>query len=327
MTLLTADLVDPTGYGRVIVKARQGRSQRDRRRKIRHPCAEENPRNQLRLLRFSVPSPMRIIDELSTANAHDEYYLTDMAASCEGAARRSSSSRPRRDRGSRQQHARRTCRHRRPVCASPNASALMAEGVTIFFPQTCVIDSDVEIGADTVIEPFVQLLGKTRVGADCRIGSYSVITIPNSATTSPFNPATIMDDSRSRRRRHPRPVFAPAARQRYRRRRASSAISSRPRKSAGQRLQGQPPHLPRRRRHRRRRQRRRRHHHLQLRRRNKAQNHHRRWRFCGQRHTLVAPVRIGKGAYVGAASCITDDVPADALALGRGPPDRKGRLG
>ena len=39
--------------------------------------------------------------------------------------------------------------------------------------------------------------------------------------------------------------------------------------------------------------------------------------FIGSDATLVAPVRIGKGAYVGAASCITDDVPADSLALGR----------
>jgi bifunctional UDP-N-acetylglucosamine pyrophosphorylase/glucosamine-1-phosphate N-acetyltransferase len=31
----------------------------------------------------------------------------------------------------------------------------------------------------------------------------------------------------------------------------------------------------------------------------------------------VAPVKIGRGAYVAAASCITEDVPADALALGR----------
>ena len=38
----------------------------------------------------------------------------------------------------------------------------------------------------------------------------------------------------------------------------------------------------------------------------------------GSDSTLVAPVRIGKGAYVGAASCITEDVPADALAIGRG---------
>ena len=39
--------------------------------------------------------------------------------------------------------------------------------------------------------------------------------------------------------------------------------------------------------------------------------------FVGSDSTLVAPVKIGKGAYVGAASCITDDVPEDALALGR----------
>ena len=39
--------------------------------------------------------------------------------------------------------------------------------------------------------------------------------------------------------------------------------------------------------------------------------------FVGSDATLVAPVKLGKGSYVGAASCITDDVPADSLALGR----------
>jgi bifunctional UDP-N-acetylglucosamine pyrophosphorylase/glucosamine-1-phosphate N-acetyltransferase len=39
--------------------------------------------------------------------------------------------------------------------------------------------------------------------------------------------------------------------------------------------------------------------------------------FIGSDSTLVAPVRVGKGAYVAAASCITEDVPDDALALGR----------
>ena len=39
--------------------------------------------------------------------------------------------------------------------------------------------------------------------------------------------------------------------------------------------------------------------------------------FVGSDSTLVAPVKLGKGSYVGAASCITDDVPADSLGLGR----------
>jgi len=39
--------------------------------------------------------------------------------------------------------------------------------------------------------------------------------------------------------------------------------------------------------------------------------------FVGSDSTLVAPIKIGARAYVGAASCITEDVPEDSLALGR----------
>jgi len=52
---------------------------------------------------------------------------------------------------------------------------LMASGVTIFRPETCVIDADVEVEPNTVIEPFVQLLGGTRIGAESHIRSYTVI--------------------------------------------------------------------------------------------------------------------------------------------------------
>jgi len=41
--------------------------------------------------------------------------------------------------------------------------------------------------------------------------------------------------------------------------------------------------------------------------------------FIGSDSQLVAPVRIGAGAYVGAGSTITKDVPADALAVSRTP--------
>jgi bifunctional UDP-N-acetylglucosamine pyrophosphorylase/glucosamine-1-phosphate N-acetyltransferase len=39
--------------------------------------------------------------------------------------------------------------------------------------------------------------------------------------------------------------------------------------------------------------------------------------FVGSDSTLVAPISVGEGAYIAAGSCITEDVPADALALGR----------
>jgi bifunctional UDP-N-acetylglucosamine pyrophosphorylase/glucosamine-1-phosphate N-acetyltransferase len=45
--------------------------------------------------------------------------------------------------------------------------------------------------------------------------------------------------------------------------------------------------------------------------------------FIGSDSQLIAPVRIGAGAYVAAGSSITKDVPADALAVARAPQDNK----
>src|SRR5947207_2470649 len=73
---------------------------------------------------------------------------------------------------------------------------LMAEGVTIFNPASCVIDSDVEIEADTTIEPFVQLLGKTRIGSDCRIRSYSVLQNSTIGDGVIIRPGCVLDDAR-----------------------------------------------------------------------------------------------------------------------------------
>jgi bifunctional UDP-N-acetylglucosamine pyrophosphorylase/glucosamine-1-phosphate N-acetyltransferase len=55
------------------------------------------------------------------------------------------------------------------------AKRLMDQGVTIFRPDTCVLDAEVEIAAGTVIEPYVQLLGLTKIGAECLIRSYTVL--------------------------------------------------------------------------------------------------------------------------------------------------------
>ena len=44
---------------------------------------------------------------------------------------------------------------------------LMRQGVTLIDPDTTYIDIDVKVGSDTVIEPGVQLKGKTEIGADC----------------------------------------------------------------------------------------------------------------------------------------------------------------
>jgi bifunctional UDP-N-acetylglucosamine pyrophosphorylase/glucosamine-1-phosphate N-acetyltransferase len=40
--------------------------------------------------------------------------------------------------------------------------------------------------------------------------------------------------------------------------------------------------------------------------------------FIGSDSQLIAPVRVGKGAYVAAGSSISEDVPPDSLAIARG---------
>ncbi len=57
-----------------------------------------------------------------------------------------------------------------------NAEKHMLEGVTIVDPENTYIDSEVEIGQDTIIQPFTIIKGKTVIGKECNIGPGSVIS-------------------------------------------------------------------------------------------------------------------------------------------------------
>jgi bifunctional UDP-N-acetylglucosamine pyrophosphorylase / glucosamine-1-phosphate N-acetyltransferase len=53
---------------------------------------------------------------------------------------------------------------------------LFAAGVTLRDTWSVFIDWDVEVGEDTVIEPFTILRGRTRVGSGCLVGPYTHLT-------------------------------------------------------------------------------------------------------------------------------------------------------
>ena len=82
---------------------------------------------------------------------------------------------------------------------------LMLGGVTIEKPETVVIDADVRIGMDTVVEPFAQILGKTTIGADCRIGACSIVRDSELADGVEIGPFTIVGTSRLERGVHAGP--------------------------------------------------------------------------------------------------------------------------
>jgi len=67
---------------------------------------------------------------------------------------------------------------------------LMLAGVTIHKPETVTIDDAVSVGPDTVIEPFAQLLGRCSIGSGCRIRSCSIVSdsqLADEVTVEPFS--------------------------------------------------------------------------------------------------------------------------------------------
>src|SRR5271157_1629907 len=176
MTLLSADFGNPTGYGRVLRKSPLSAEVKA----IVEEKAASAAQKKIREINsgfyvFAVKDLFAHIGKLSTANAHGEYYLTDMAevlrkAGCRVVVWKTASPNEVVGGNTRAELADIDHYLRMAKCRQ-----LMAEGVTIFYPATCVIDADVKIAADSVIEPYVQLLGNTRVGTACRIRSYCVI--------------------------------------------------------------------------------------------------------------------------------------------------------
>src|SRR5437667_2839947 len=166
MTLLSTDLEDPTGYGRVIRKSARSAEVKAIVEEKSATAAEKKVREMnAGFYTFSVPALYGNIGKLSTSNPHSEYYLTDMAEVLRRAKQRvvvykTDDANEVLGGNTRAELAAIDENLRLAKCRQ-----LMAEGVTIFYPATCVIDCEVEVGADTVLEPFVQILGKTRIGS------------------------------------------------------------------------------------------------------------------------------------------------------------------
>ncbi|MGH9667083.1 MAG: bifunctional UDP-N-acetylglucosamine diphosphorylase/glucosamine-1-phosphate N-acetyltransferase GlmU, partial [Bryobacteraceae bacterium] len=76
------------------------------------------------------------------------------------------------------------------------ARELMLSGVTIEKPETVSIDAQVSIGSDTIVEPFVQILGATRIGEDCRIGTGAIVRDCDLANGVEIGPYSILGSSR-----------------------------------------------------------------------------------------------------------------------------------
>jgi bifunctional UDP-N-acetylglucosamine pyrophosphorylase / glucosamine-1-phosphate N-acetyltransferase len=176
MTILTAVPKDPTGYGRVLRHSPSSPAVTAIvEQKSLTPEQLNAPEINSGIYCFETEALFAKLDLLSTNNAHGEFYLTDVAAMLVADGRRVVALQAASADEVLGANTIAEMMYLDQALRSGAAQRLMAQGVTIFRPDTCIIDAEVTVGPDTIIEPYVQLLGTTRIGSDCRVRSYSVI--------------------------------------------------------------------------------------------------------------------------------------------------------
>ena len=314
--LLSADMPDPTGYGRVM------RGASDRVTAIVEQKAATPQQLAIReanmgIYCYRAELFWRHVSEMRPDNPAHEYYLTDMVEIVNRAGHYVTAVKiddPRECLGINDRvelaEADRLLRERK-------LRELMLAGVTIEKPETVTIDGGVEIGIDTVVEPFTCILGATIIGENCRIGASSIIEDSTIGDGVTIGPLTVVTSARLERGAQAGP---------FSRLRPGTYVGEgahvgnfvelkKTRLGAGAKAN-----------------------HLAYLgdadigpganigagtitcNYDGAHKHPTRiggGAFVGSNSTLVAPVEIGDGAYLAAGSVITEPVPADSLAVGR----------
>ena len=170
VTLLTARLEDPTGYGRVFADA-EGKvsgivEHRD--------CSEEQRGNNLTnagIYCFNWRALAEVLPKLSTDNDQGELYLTDTVAMLPLAMHVEVAD-PDEVNGINNRKQLAQCE---AVLQQRLRDHWMAEGVTFVDPGSCTLSENCRFGRDVVIEPQTHLRGVCRIGDNCRLGPGSLL--------------------------------------------------------------------------------------------------------------------------------------------------------
>jgi len=316
-TILTAVLADPSGYGRIVRKSETAVGAIVEESQLSEEQHELNEINSS-IYCFTLEKLWPALGHVKPNNKHRELYLTDTIAVMTAAGETVLAEVAADSREVLGCNTRADLAEVDRIFRERKRAALMDGGVTIQLPETVVIDPEVTAGEDSVLGAGVQLLGKTRIGARCHVGTGSilhdtilgddVIIQPHCVTTE-----SRLDDrvqigpfARLRPGNHlkadvrignfvelKKSTLGEGSKANHLSYLGDARVGSKSNIGAGtitcnyDGFHKFPTSIG-----------------------NKV--------FIGSDSALVAPVRIGDGAYVAAGSTITENVPADALAIARG---------
>ena len=318
-TVLTARVDRPQGYGRIVREdGGRGKIAAIVEDKDTTPAEREIDEINSGIYAFALEPLFAALKSIGAANAQGEYYLPDLVKIYRGRGLAVETVTLEDSREILGVNSRRELADVAAILRSTKNDELMASGVTIVDPASAWIGPDVTVGADTVIHPNVYLEGRTRVGAGCEIhagvrvvdstiddgvviNNYCVITeshIASGARIGPF--AHIRPQSDVGEGAHvgnftelKKTTLGKGAKANHLSYLGDATIGEKVNIGAGTitcNYDGT-------------------HKHPTV-----IED----GAFIGSDSQLVAPVRVGKGAYVAAGSSIVEDVPPGALGIARG---------
>jgi bifunctional UDP-N-acetylglucosamine pyrophosphorylase/glucosamine-1-phosphate N-acetyltransferase len=174
-TLATAILDNPSGYGRII---------RDGNGKIQEIVEERDCTEEQRQIREINPSYycfekkvlFEVLEKVRPDNVKNEYYLTDVIRLVMETGGKVAAVQAVRPADAMSINSREQLGRVSEVMQRRIQQRLMDEGVTIVSPANTWIDAQVQIGQDTVVEPFTYIRGEVEIGRNCRVGPFVYLT-------------------------------------------------------------------------------------------------------------------------------------------------------
>jgi bifunctional UDP-N-acetylglucosamine pyrophosphorylase/glucosamine-1-phosphate N-acetyltransferase len=316
-TVLTAVVAAPAGYGRILRKSETAISAIVEESQLTGDQSEINEINSA-IYCFTLEKLWPALAQVKPNNKHRELYLTDAVAILAAKGEKVLAQVAADSREVLGCNTRADLAEVDRIFREWKRAELMDAGVTIQLPETVLIDPDVVVGEDTVVEPAVHLLGKTRIGARCVIRAGSILSDTILGDDVVVEPHCMVSESRL----DDRVAIGPFARLRGGTHLKAGArignfvevkkstigegtkamhltylgdakIGSKTNIGAGtitcnyDGFHKHPTTIG-----------------------NKV--------FIGSDSALVAPVRVGDGAFIAAGSTITENVPSDGLGIARG---------
>ncbi|MGI6403058.1 MAG: bifunctional UDP-N-acetylglucosamine diphosphorylase/glucosamine-1-phosphate N-acetyltransferase GlmU [Oscillospiraceae bacterium] len=172
VTVFSARLRDPAGYGRIVRGADGVKAI------VEHKDADadtlEIDEVNAGAYWFEASFLLEFLEGMTASNAQGEYYLTDCVQDAVAKGRRvdAYAASPDTVLGA---NDRKTLSYLNQLAQKRVVSRLLEEGVDIPFPDQVVVGPQVQIGLDTRLLPGTILMGETVIGADCEIGPHTTI--------------------------------------------------------------------------------------------------------------------------------------------------------